>query len=55
MLLDRFGYGNISLEEFVEVALEMSGRGGDELKLLDDYFDQWLFLEGRPTIQPSDF
>jgi aminopeptidase N len=54
-LLDRFGYGNISLDEFVEVALEMSGRSGDELKLLDDYFDQWLFLEGQPTILPSDF
>ena len=54
-LLDRFGYGNVSLEEFVDLALEMSGRSGDELKLLDDYFDQWLFLEGQPTILPSDF
>ena len=54
-LLDRFGYGNISGEEFVELALEMSGRSGDELELLADYFDQWLFLEGRPTILPSDF
>jgi len=54
-LLDRFGYGNISLDEFVDVALEMSGRNRKERKLLDDYFDQWLFLEGRPTILPSDF
>jgi aminopeptidase N len=54
-LLDRFGYGNISLDEFVDVALEMSERSGDELTLLDDYFDQWLYLEGRPTILPSDF
>jgi len=54
-LLDRFGYGNISLDEFVGVALEMSGRNGKERKLLADYFDQWLFLEGQPTILPSDF
>ncbi len=54
-LLDRFGYGNVSLDEFVDLALEMSGRSGDELELLADYFDQWLFLEGQPTILPSDF
>lgn len=54
-LLDRFGYGNISREEFVDLALEMSGLSGADLELLAEYFDQWLFFESQPTILPSDF
>jgi hypothetical protein len=38
----------------------MSGQGRvgvhrRALQLLDDYFQQWLFLEERPTITPEDF
>ena len=54
-LVDRFAYGNVSGEEFVGLALEMSGLGGGDVDLLADYFDQWLFLEGQPTILPEDF
>ncbi len=54
-LVDEFGYGNISLNEFVDRAKDFSGLEGAQLQLLDDYFQQWLFLEDQPTILPDDF
>jgi len=54
-LVDEFGYGNISLNEFVDLAKDMSGLEGAQLQLLDDYFQEWLFLEAQPTILPEDF
>ena len=37
-LLDDFGHGNVSTEEFIETAKEVSGLTGADLALLDDYF-----------------
>jgi aminopeptidase N len=54
-LVDEFGYGNISLDEFVDLAKDFSGLEGEQLELLDDYFQEWLFLEEQPTILPEDF
>jgi aminopeptidase N len=54
-LVDEFGYGNISLNEFVDLAKDFSGLEGEQLELLDDYFQEWLFLEAQPTILPEDF
>ncbi|MGH2963161.1 MAG: M1 family metallopeptidase [Solirubrobacterales bacterium] len=54
-LVARFRYGNISREEFVELAKDRSGLSGSQLALLDDYFQEWLFLEAQPTILPEDF
>jgi aminopeptidase N len=54
-LVDEFGYGNVSLDEFVDLAKEMSGLEAGQLQLLDDYFQQWLFAEEQPTILPDDF
>jgi aminopeptidase N len=54
-LMDRFAYDNISTEEFIAFAEEQSGFSGDQLELLDDYFQQWLYGETRPTIVPADF
>jgi aminopeptidase N len=54
-LLDRFAYGNVSTEEFIETAKELSGLSGAELDLLDEYFQQWLYGETKPTILPEDF
>jgi aminopeptidase N len=54
-LLDRFGYGNVSTQEFIETAKELSGLTGADLALLDDYFQQWLYGTERPTIVPEDF
>ena len=49
-LLDRFAHGNVSTSEFIALAEEESGLGGDELALLDDYFQQWLTgPSGRPS------
>ena len=54
-LEDRYGYGNISTQEFIDLAKEFSGLGGAELELLDDYFQQWLYGTTKPTITPDDF
>ena len=54
-LQTRFAYDNVSTEDVVDLALEISGFTGAELTLLADYFDQWLNQAGRPTITPEDF
>jgi aminopeptidase N len=54
-LQTRFAYDNVSTEDVVDLALEISGFTGSDLALLADYFDQWLNQAGRPTITPEDF
>jgi hypothetical protein len=39
----------------VDLALEISEFEGDDLALLEAYFDQWLNQAGRPTITAADF
>ncbi|MQA73619.1 MAG: M1 family peptidase [Solirubrobacterales bacterium] len=51
----QFGHGNVSTAEFIAAAEEASGFTGARLELLDDYFQQWLYGETRPTIVPDDF
>ena len=54
-ILEDFAYGNISTEEFIEYALDFSGFSGSDLTLLNDYFQQWLYGETKPTILPESF
>jgi aminopeptidase N len=54
-LVEEFAYGNISTEEFIDLAMESSGLSGSELNLLGDFFDQWLYGTTKPTILPDDF
>jgi aminopeptidase N len=54
-ILQRFGYGNISTAEFIAMALETSGFTGARGALLARYFQEWLYLESRPTILPEAF
>lgn len=54
-LQTRFAYGNVSSEDVVDLMIEISDFTGDERALLEDYFDQWLYQAGRPTITPNDF
>ncbi len=51
----QFAYGNISTAEFIDVALDSSGFQGADLALLNDYFQQWLYGETKPTILPESF
>jgi aminopeptidase N len=51
----QFLHGNISTAEFVDLALDSSGLEGEQLTLLADYFEQWLYGEIKPTILPEDF
>ena len=45
----------MSTAEFIAVAEELSGFTGAELELLDQYFQEWLYGETKPTILPEDF
>ena len=54
-LVDRFKYDNVSSEDVVDLMIEVSDFEGDDLELLEDYFDQWLYQAGRPTITSDDF
>ena len=54
-LLDEYRYGNISTQEFIAEAKKASGFKGAKLSLLDQYFQQWLYGETKPTILPEDF
>ncbi|HET8975748.1 MAG TPA: M1 family metallopeptidase [Solirubrobacterales bacterium] len=54
-LFARYGYGNISTQEYIALAEELSGFSGAELDLLGDFYDQWLYGTEQPTILPSDF
>ena len=54
-LVDRYKYDNVSSEEVVDLMIEISEFEGDDLALLEDYFDQWLYQAGRPTITSDDF
>ena len=54
-LLEENAYGNVSTEEFIEEAKTASGFGGAQLDLLDEFFQQWLYGEVKPTILAEDF
>ncbi len=54
-LCDRFAYQNVTSEDVVDLALEMSGLEGERLELLEEYFQQWLYEAGKPAITPDDF
>jgi aminopeptidase N len=54
-LLDKYAYGTIGTREFIAEAKQASGLPRAELPLLDDYFEQWLYGEVKPTIVPEDF
>lgn len=54
-LLNRHAYGNITLDQFVNAAVQASGFTGAEEQQLRDYFQQWLFGTEQPSITPGDF
>ena len=54
-MLEEYAYGNVSTEEFIAEAKDASGLGGEQLELLDEFFQQWLYGEAKPTILPEAF
>ncbi|HUM87297.1 MAG TPA: M1 family aminopeptidase, partial [Actinomycetota bacterium] len=54
-LMDDYRHGNISTEQFIREAKKASGFKGAKKALLNDYFQQWLYGETKPTILPEDF
>ena len=54
-LVGRFAYDNVSSEDVVDLALEISDFEGERLELLEEYFRQWLYEAGKPEIVPGSF
>jgi aminopeptidase N len=54
-LTTDYAYDNISTAEFIAVAKDVSGFACPGLRRLDDYFQQWLYGETKPTITPDTF
>ena len=50
-----FGHGNISTQEFIDLAIEVSDFSGADRDRLADYFQEWLYGETKPTITPDNF
>jgi len=51
----RFAYDNVSSEDVVDLMLEISDFTGEDLELLESYFDQWLYQAGKPRVTANDF
>jgi hypothetical protein len=54
-IVDKYAYSNISTKQFIAEAKKASGLKGAKLTKLDQYFQQWLYGETKPTILPEDF
>ena len=54
-LMTDYRYGNISSRGFIAEVKEASGFGGARLALLDQFLEQWIYGETKPTIVPDDF
>jgi len=53
--MNKYRYGNISTAQFIAEAKKASGLKGAKLSLLDQYFQQWLYGQTKPTILPESF
>ena len=55
-LMSEFRYGNISSPRASSPrSKQASGFGGARLALLDQFLEQWIYGETKPTILPEDF
>ena len=54
-LMSEFRYGNISSRGFIAEVKQASGFSGPRLALLDQFLEQWIYGETKPTILPEDF
>ncbi len=54
-LLSDYRYGNISSRQFIAEVKDASGFGGARRALLDQFLEQWIYGETKPTILPEDF
>ena len=58
-LVTEHGYSSINTAQFIalakRLAQERSGFGASHLAKLDEFFQQWLYGAGRPTLIPTSF
>jgi aminopeptidase N len=51
----EFAHGNLSTAEFIDRAIDASGLTGGQRNLLEQFFQQWLYGEAKPSILPDAF
>jgi aminopeptidase N len=51
----EFAHGNLSTAEFIDRAVDASGLAGGQRTLLEQFFQQWLYGEAKPSILPDAF
>jgi len=54
-IMGTYGGGNITTQQFIDLAKQDSGLSGADLTLLNTYFQQWLYGNVKPTVLPSSF
>ncbi|HTU15979.1 MAG TPA: M1 family aminopeptidase [Solirubrobacterales bacterium] len=54
-LMADHGAGAITTAEFINLALEISDFTGPDLAQLQDYWDEWLYGNVKPTLTPASF
>ncbi|MGA7435792.1 MAG: M1 family aminopeptidase, partial [Solirubrobacterales bacterium] len=54
-LMADFGDGAITTQEFIDTAIDVAAFGPVQTAALADYFNEWLFVSGKPTLTPSTF
>jgi aminopeptidase N len=58
-LVTDFAYGTITTEQFIalakQIAQEKAGFEASNLAKLDQFFQQWLWTPGKPTLTPTTF
>lgn len=50
-----YAYSTIDADQFIATALEVADFGPVQEAALNDYFQQWLFLAGKPSLTPGNF
>lgn len=50
-----FAHSTIDADQFIETAVDVAGVGTVQEAALRDYFQQWLFGVGKPTLVPDNF
>jgi len=54
-LTTRYRYGNVSTQQVIALALEISDFAAADHAQLALYFDQWLYGTAKPMITPASF
>lgn len=50
-----FAYSNVTAQEFIDTAVDVADFDPGRTDALEEFFDQWLFLAGKPALTSETF